>query len=210
MKKTINFLKSRVFELAFASVSLLLILTLTLTSCNDSSNRNSNQNAKPEDTKAVAEEHNDAKFANTKEDDAKFLVAAAEINLEEIQLGQLAQTLGTATHVKELGKMMEKEHTKAQTDLRALAAKKQITIPTTLTDDGISANKKLMDTKASDFDKEYADMMVNGHKDAIDKFQKASTDATDPDIRNWATAMLSTFRTHLDQSINCQKECEKM
>lgn len=200
MKKKNQFSKSRV--LVLGSSSLLLILTLTF--CNNA------KNSKHEDTKDVAEEHNDAKFANTKENDANFLVSAAEINLEEIQLGKLAQTNGTSTQVKELGKMMETEHSKALADLQALAAKKQITIPTTLTDDGMNDNKKLMDTKASDFDKEYADMMVSGHKDAISKFEKASTDASDADIRDWAASMLPALRKHLDMSINCQKNSEKM
>ena len=105
---------------------------------------------------------------------------------------------------------METEHTKALADLQALADKKQITIPTSLTEKGQDANKKLMDKKGNDFDKEYCDMMVNGHKDAIDKFQKASTNATDADIRNWAAAILPALRTHLDHSITCQKLCAKM
>lgn len=200
MKTKIQFLKSRFFKLTFASASLMLLLT-TLPSCN---------NEKPKDTKEVAEEHNDAKFDNAKEDDAKFLVSAAEINLEEIQLGQLAQTRGTTTHVKELGKMMETEHTKALADLQNLAAKKQVTIPISLTENGMDANKKLLETKGSKFDKEYADMMVSGHKNAIDIFQKAADEASDPDIRNWATTMLPALRIHLDHSINCQKLCEKM
>ncbi len=200
MKTQIQLFKSKTLNLLFASASLMLLVT-TLPSCN---------NEKPEDTKEVAEEHNDAKFDNAKEDDAKFLVSAAEINLEEIQLGQLAQTRGTTTHVKELGKMMETEHAKALADLQTFAVKKQITIPTSLTENGMEANKKLMDTKGSEFDKEYADKMVSGHKDAIDKFQKAATDATDPDIRNWATSMLPALRIHLDHSISCQKLCEKM
>ena len=200
MEKPIQFLKARVLELTFASASLILVLT-TLPSCN---------NSKPEDTKEVAEEHNDAKFDNAKEDDAKFLVSAAEINLEEINLGQLAQNNSMNADVKSLGKMMETEHTKALSDLQALAAKKQITIPTALTDDGMSASKKLMEMKASKFDKEYCDMMVNGHKDAISKFEKASTDATDADIRNWASSMLPALRTHLDHSLTCQSKCDKM
>ena len=200
MEKQIKFLKARVLELTFASASLIIVLT-TLPSCN---------NSKPEDTKEVAEEHNDAKFDNAKEDDAKFLVSAAEINLEEINLGQLAQNNSMNADVKSLGKMMETEHTKALSDLQALAAKKQITIPTALTDDGMSASKKLMEMKASKFDKEYCDMMVNGHKDAINKFEKASTDATDPDIRNWASSMLPALRTHLDHCLTCQSKCDKM
>lgn len=199
MEKKNQFLKSGVLLLGLASASVLLMLSLA--SCNNTTSRN---------TKDVAEEHNDAKFASAKEDDADFLVNAEEINLEEIQLGLLAQTRSTSTEVKELGKMMEKDHTKASSDLQKLAAKKQVTIPTTLTDDGISANKKLVDTKSADFDKEYVDMMVNGHKDAISKFEKASTDATDPDIRSWAASMLPVLRQHVDHFITCQKQLEKI
>jgi len=201
MEKKTTSLKTRLPGIVFLLAVFTLIVTFGLPSCN---------NAKTEDPKEVANESNDAKFDNKKENDAEFLVAAAEINLEEIQLGQLAQKTSTMTEVKELGKMMEDGHTQAMSDLQALSAKKQITIPSTLTEAGQEANKKLMDKTGKDFDKAYCDMMVNGHKDAIDKFQKASTDATDPDIRKWATSMLPALQTHLDQSITCQKKFEKM
>jgi putative membrane protein len=201
MKNQIKFLKSSVLELTFASAMLFLIST-TLPSCNSNTNT--------VDSKEVAEEHNEAKFDNDTEKDAEFLVSAAEINLKEIQLGQLAQKKSMHTQVKSLGMLMEKEHSKALEDLKILASKKQISIPLTLSDDGRSANTKLMDMKASNFDQEYCDMVVSGHKDAISKFEKASTDAADADIRNWASAMLPTLRTHLDLSISCQKECEKI
>ncbi|MEP7266377.1 MAG: DUF4142 domain-containing protein [Saprospiraceae bacterium] len=200
MKNKIQHLKSNILELLIVSALAISLLT-ALSAC---------KNAKPEDTKKVAEEHNDAKFDNAKEDDAKFLVSAAEINLEEIQLGQLAQNKSMNSDVKSLGKMMETEHSKALSDLQVLAAKKQITIPITLTDDGMSASQKLMDLQGSKFDKGYCDMMVSGHKDAVNKFEKASTDATDPDIRNWAASMLPALRTHLDHSMTCQKKCENM
>jgi len=199
MKNQNQFLKSGVLLLGFASVFMLLMMIVP--SCN---------NTNTKDTKEVAEDQNDAKFDNEKEDDADFLVKAEEINLEEILIGRLAQTRGTTTRVKELGKMMETDHTRASTDLQALAAKKQVTLPTTLTDDGISANKKLMDTESADFDKEYVDMMISGHKDAISKFEKASTDADDPEIRNWAASMLPVLRQHLDDFKTDQKQLEKM
>ena len=199
MKNQNQFLKSGVLLLGFASVFMLLMMIVP--SCN---------NTNTKDTKEVAEDQNDAKFDNEKEDDADFLVKAEEINLEEILIGRLAQTRGTTTRVKELGKMMETDHTRASTDLQALAAKKQVTLPTTLTDDGISANKQLMDTESADFDKEYVDMMISGHKDAISKFEKASTDADDPEIRNWAASMLPVLRQHLDDLKTDQKQLEKM
>ena len=187
--------------------TLILALSVMFISLNACKNSNSQ---KPEDTKKVAEEHNEAKFDAAKEDDAKFLVAAAEINLEEIKLGQLAQVNSNMADVKKLGQMMVTEHTKALTDLQGLASKKQVTIPASITDNGQDAYTKLSVKTASKFDKDYTDMMVKGHKDAIDKFEKASTGAADADIRAWATSMLPALRMHLDMSMTCQKKCEKM
>src|SRR6266542_95585 len=163
------------------NVSLLSVLLL-LMSC---SNR-----PKQQDTKSEAEEHNDAKFDNTKNNDAQFLVDASEINLKEIRLGQLAQKHSMAVDVKKLGKMMEEGHTKAQKELSDLAEKKQITIPKSLADNGGDDYKKLQNEKGKNFDKKYCDMMVQGHKDAIDKFEKASKDVVDTDIKAWASAMI--------------------
>lgn len=130
--------------------------------------------------------------------------------MEEIRLGQLAQTKGTNDEIKNLGKMIETAHNQAQNELQALAAKKQISLPTSPTDNVLDAYKKLQDKKGTDFDKEFSDMMVSGHKDAISKFEKASTDAADADIRSWATSMLSGLRSHLDHSMNCQSKLDKM
>lgn len=195
MKKIIQF-KAALFP------TLICIMGLLATSCGNKT--------ETEDTKEIAEEHNEAKFDNNKEFDSQFLVNAAEVNLEEIQLSQLAQQKCTMTEVKELGVMMEKAHTKASTDLTDLASKKMITIPTSLTDNGKNAYEKLNNKKGTNFDKEYCDMMVKGHKDAIDMFEKAETKCTDPDIKQWASNMLPELRTHLDHAITCQKKCENM
>jgi len=201
MKKKFRYLKSKALEIACTGASLLLILTITLNSCNTS---------EPIEYNEVSQENNDSQFDNAKESDAQFLVTVAQINLEEIQLGQLAQTNALMSHVKELGNRMATEHAKAQSDLQTLAAKKLITLPTTLSNKGMDANNKLMDKNGKDFDKEYSEMMVNGHKDTLDKFQKASIEASDPDIRYWARTMLPTLRTQLNHSIECQKQCEKI
>lgn len=181
---------------------LLLAVIISTSSC-------MNNNSK--DTKAVAEELNQAKFEKiSNENDAEFLVNAAEINMERISLGQLAQQKGTMNHVKELGKMMDDEHTKSLADLTELAKTKNISLPTSQTENGKDAYKKLSEKSTKNFDKAYADMMVNEHKTAIELFEKASTDCTDPDIKAWAAATLPTLKIHLDLSLMCQKECEKM
>jgi putative membrane protein len=161
-------------------------------------------------TKEVAKDQNDGKFnKNDDEKNAAFLVKATEINLEEINLGKLAQKKSTNKDVKELGKMMETAHTKALADLQKLAAKKSISIPTELTQDAKNAHEKLDGKSEKDFNKDYADKMVSGHKDAIDLFEKESTESSDEDIRTWATTMLPELRAHLDHAIAVQEKLSK-
>ncbi|MGV3611945.1 MAG: DUF4142 domain-containing protein [Fluviicola sp.] len=161
----------------------------------------------PDDPKEIAEEQNEEKFDDRKsEKDADFLVEAAEINLEEIKLGELAQERAMTAETKALGKMMVTEHTAALKELKTLAANKSITIPAVLTEDGQDAWDDLNEEKGIDFDKEYAGMMVKGHKSAIRKFENASSNAEDADIRNWASSMLPGLRTHLEHAEACKEK----
>ncbi len=186
-KTNLNYFRAGIF-------ALVIGFGMTVESCKK-------EEPKMEDPKEVADDQNEAKYDDTsKEDDSEFLVNAAEINMNEIALGKLAQTKGTAQSVKDLGKMMEAEHTKALAELKDLAAKKNITLPAAATEDGQETLKKFSEKKASDFDKDYAAEMVDGHKDAIDKFTKASTDATDADVKMWATNMLPSLNTHLQHA----------
>jgi putative membrane protein len=172
-----------------------------LSSCKDSQ--------KPEDTKEVATEQNENK-SNSIEEDSKYLVSAAEINLEEVQLGMLAQKNSSNKDVIALGKMMETEHNQAMQDLKSTAERKQISIPTSITKDGEDAYNKLSNKTGNDFDKDYCDMMVDGHEKAIKKFEDASKDAKDPEIRNWAANMLPTLNNHLEHSRRCKEKCSSM
>jgi putative membrane protein len=187
-------------------LSALLAAACTFTSC-----KNENTTNNEPDQKKVSEEHNDAKFeTRTEEKDAQFLVDAATINMEEVKLGQIAATNARLKEVKDLAAMMVEEHQKAYDQVSALAAKKQVTIPTAMPDKQKEEADKLSGKMGKDFDKDYCDKMVDGHKDAITKFEKASTDAADADIRNWATEMLPALRKHLDHAMACRDKCDKV
>jgi len=195
-------MKTQPFKFLSRGIFLLAVVT-SLLSC-------SKQAKKEEDTKAVAEEHNEAKFDKADEKDAAFLVTAAEINQEEIRLGQLAQQNGRLADVKELGKAMEAGHTKALKAVKELAAKKTISLPTAATENVQDAYKKLISKHGNDFDKAYCDKMVDGHKKAIQEFESAEMDSKDIDIKAWASSMLPALRSHLDHAMICQAKCAKM
>jgi putative membrane protein len=168
------------------------------------------QEPKAEDTKEVAEDQNEAKFDDTndaKEDDSQYLVAAAEKDLEEIETGKLALSKGTDPEVKKFGQMMIDDHTKASSTTKPLAEKKNITLPMALTDKGKEHYDDLNDEKAGkDFDMKYADMMVDGHEDAISKLTDASEKASDPEIRSWAGNMVPTLQMHLEHAKMLQEK----
>ena len=162
-------------------------------------------------TKDIAEEHNDAKFnTDDAEKDAQFLVDASEINLEEIKLAQLAQQNGYTTDAKELGKMLDSEHSAMLNELTQLANKKNITIPTSSTDKAKDDYIRLSKKSKLEFDKKFCELMVNGHKVAIALFEKASTESTDSEIKAWAAETLPSLRTHLDKAMVCKTKCDKM
>src|ERR1700741_3947712 len=127
-----------------------------------------------EDPKEVAEDHNDAKFEGDKEKDASFLVDAASLSMEELQLSELAAARATNAQVKDLANMIHMDHKKSLDELRALAMKKSVTLPTSLTADGQDHYNKLSEKTGADFDKKFCTMMTDGHKDAIQKFEDAS------------------------------------
>lgn len=195
--KKLPFVKGKMIQASFVAIILLI------TSCG--------LNQQPTDTKEVAEERNEEKFdTNMQKDDAQFLVNAAENNLKQINLGQLAQQKGYTTHVKELGKMMEDAHTNSQRELAALAKRKMIAIPASATDDAKEASVELNAKSGNDFDKAYADMMVSDHEDAIEAFERATTECDDTDLNTWARTSLPGLRKHLDHAIDCQKKCDEL
>lgn len=194
-------------NLKFKVLPIIIVIAVMISSSSCENNKSNDT----KDTKEVAEEHNEAKFdRRDNEKDGQFLVNAAEINLEVISLGQLAQQRSSLKHVKDLGKMLEDAHKKSQADLAALAKRKNISIPISQTENGKDAYNKLDKKSGNDFGKEYSDMMVKSHKDAIALFEKASTDSKDSEIRAWATESLPALRRHLDQALICQTECNKL
>lgn len=194
---TLHFFKNSMV-LAF----LLFVSAFTFTACGD--------NAKKTDTEEVAEDQNKPNSDLTKESDERFLVRATEINMEEIELGKLAQQKGTHADVKALGKMMEDGHTKALNDLKTLAASKSIAVPAASTQDAINAYNKLNEKSGDEFDREYCDMMVKGHKDAISLFENATQGNNDPDVKTWASNMLPDLRMHLQHAEACEAKLKQL
>lgn len=176
--------------------ALFLAGILTFSACNSSENK---------DSKEAAEDQNEQKFDDTKlEDDTEFAVAAADGGMFEVQLGELAEKNAVSKDVKDFGSMMVKDHSKANDELKTLAAQKNITLPATLSEDKQKKYNDIAAKKGKDFDKAYVSLMVDDHKMDIKEFEEASKDAKDAEVKSWAAGKLPTLNHHLETVQNLQ------
>lgn len=176
-----------------------ILLTSFFCSCNEA----------PKDSKEAAKEMNKPNSDATRESDERFLVRAAEINFEEIRLGQLAEQKSTAADLRDMAKMLVQTHNKAKDDLHALASSKGIAVPLAPSDAVENTYKNLNEKSGNEFDKAYCDKLVSGHKDAIDLFEGATKGNNDPDVKVWASSMLKDLRMHLAQAQACEEKLNK-
>jgi putative membrane protein len=185
-------------------------------SCNNSSQPDSAQAAKDSNVtkmdSAGAGDSSAAKAVPTtvSKADQDFAVNTAVAGMTEIQAGQLAEQKGMEKDVKEYGKMMVEDHTKAADKLKAIAMQKNLTLPATLTPEMQKNIDDLQAKSGKDFDKAYMDMMVSDHKKVISAFEDESKNGSDADIRSFADSTLHTLHHHLDEAEMCKKMISKM
>lgn len=132
------------------------------------------------------------------EDDANWAVEVANAGMTEVELSKVAKEKATTQRLKDFADMMVNDHGQANDQLKQLAATKNITLPANLSD---ASQKKLDDLNkktGKDFDKQYMDDMLSDHKGAVDKFQKASNDLKDPELKSFAEQTLPKIQIHLD------------
>ncbi len=151
------------------------------------------------DSKDIAKEENNKKFDSTNiEGDTKFAVNLADGSMLQVNASKLAQTNASAANVKEYAGMMVTDHSAADSELRDMAAKKNISLPMVLSEAKQKKYNTLATKTGEDFDKAYIDCMVDEHKDALDALQKESQKGNDADLRSWASGKLAAIQHHYD------------
>lgn len=133
------------------------------------------------------------------DDNAKaFAKDAAEGGMMEVTLGKVAEKNSMSQSVKDFGKMMVDDHTKINDQLKDLATKKMVDLPSTVSNDQQKEIDKLTKETGKTFDKDYVSMMLDDHKKDIDAFKKAGDKITDPDFKDFIVKTLPTLQKHLD------------
>jgi putative membrane protein len=92
-------------------------------------------------------------------------------NMAEIDAGRLAVERGSTADVKKFAQMMIDDHTAAGEKFKAVATQYNIELPAQVDEKHQEQRDKLAAKQALDFDRDYADAMVDGHQAFVDKLE---------------------------------------
>ena len=103
--------------------------------------------------------------------DRDFVRDVATMNMAEIELSRTAVQRASDANVKKFAQMMIDDHTGAGDKLKAFASQHNVELPAQMDDKHRDRGEKLRAKQGLEFDKEYADAMVQDHQDLVDKLE---------------------------------------
>ena len=145
---------------------------------------------------ALAQESPAAKSSSLSAKDKTFMKKAAKGGTMEVAMGKLAAQSAQSDDVKSFGKRMVTDHSKANDELKSIAAKKGVKLP----------SKEPSEKWSSD--KAYMDMMVKDHEKDLAEFQEEASTGTDPDVKKFAEDTAKVVQEHLDLAKQTQSKLQ--
>jgi putative membrane protein len=131
-------------------------------------------------------------------DDSMFVMKAAVGGMLEVQSGTTAQQNGVNDRVKNFGTMLVNDHTKANSELMAIASGRGITPPADLPADKKKHLDDMAKMKGKSFDSHFISMMNADHKKDIELFEKQANSGADAELKAFAAKTLPVLKMHLD------------
>jgi putative membrane protein len=128
--------------------------------------------------------------------DRKFMDEASLINLTEISLGKYMHAHAVTTPAKDLGATYVRDHTAAQSSLRALASRLHVTLLTP-GEKHESVEDQVESHKGRNLDVAFVKVSVEGHETAIAIFRKEESAGSNPAVKAYAAHYLPMLQTHL-------------
>jgi putative membrane protein len=130
--------------------------------------------------------------------DQNFINFAAQTDMVEANLGQLAQTAAGSQRVKDYAQMLVTDHTSDFNQLSDVARQAGLSVPGAI---DAEHNKTVIGPfeklKGATFDRRYIEDMITGHAKGIAIYRKEAAEAQNPALRSYADHALPVLEKHL-------------
>ncbi len=136
--------------------------------------------------------------------DQQFVDFAAQTDMTEANLGQVAQDKGDHA-VREYGRMLRNDHTNDYHQLAEAAQKADLTVPKAIDAHEDRAINSLNKLKGTAFDRRFAREIVMGHEHDIAVYKQEAEEAKNPNVKAYAQHALPTLQKHLEDAERLEK-----
>ena len=143
---------------------------------------------------------------NASSADHKFASEAASGGMAEVKLGELAQQKAASEKVKEFGKRMVTDHSKAGDELKQVAQQENLNLPRHLSREDQATYDRLSKLNGKQFDEAYTRAMLTDHQKDISEFEKEASTGKDPELKQFASRTLPTLKEHLTLAHEMSRE----
>lgn len=130
--------------------------------------------------------------------DKRFLEQAAQINMTETHLGQMAQQKAASGKIKDFGKTLENDFTNGNEKLSALADRFAFKVPQAIDEEHQLTIQRFQNLPAEQFDRQFVQNQIQVNKQLIDKFARERRRAQDPYVEAYARQMVPVLERHLE------------
>lgn len=133
----------------------------------------------------------DAKMAmgTLDQQDQTFIMEAAKGSMMEVEMGKMAVKMGKSPEVKNVGKTLVTDHTRANGELMALAKAKGVKLPPA---------PKMPKMSADNFDSAFLTQAMQDHQKDIAAYERAAKNSKDPEVKAWAKKMVPVLKGHMN------------
>jgi putative membrane protein len=135
-----------------------------------------------------------------------FIRFAAQTDMVEANLGQLAQTAAGSEQVKDYAQMLVTDHTSDFSQLSGVVRQAGLSVPSAI---DAKHDRTMIDPfeklKGASFDRRYIEDIIAGHEKGIAICKKEAADAQNPALKTYADHALPVLEKHLAAAIKLEK-----
>jgi putative membrane protein len=130
-------------------------------------------------------------------DDKEFMMTAAHSDQNEIQQSKMALAKGVTGMAKEMANKMIADHTKSTADLKAIAAKKGVTLPTDMDAEHKAMAPAMEKLSGKDFEAKYISQMQADHQKTANTMRAHEKMTQDADLKAFIGKTVPVVEQHL-------------
>ncbi|HEX8325931.1 MAG TPA: DUF4142 domain-containing protein [Hymenobacter sp.] len=130
-------------------------------------------------------------------DDKEFMMTAAHSDQNEIQQSKMALAKGVTGEAKEMANKMIVDHTKSTTELKAIATKKGVTLPTDMDAEHKALVPTMEKLSGKEFEAKYISQMQADHQKTANTMRAHEQMTQDADLKAFIAKTVPVVEMHL-------------